>query len=940
MPAKRLRTIVDENGGVTRMRWAFAGLGTLAIVVVWFLAILLVPSWSGQAEPIAAIAVQPDHPQQNRALATLRQMGPHAGPAAAALVDAAPRMSNESRARCLATLSYLGPEGQAALGKLVSSDQEVLALSAVSALKNRGPDAAPDLVVGLDSRIEAVRTESRAAILSMGREAMPILISRVNQENVRAYYDLFESIDPDYWHLRESSNPVWKRVCQVKELRADLKKEFESGIGPRQKRDSNWRPRNERERKEWEEEQKNPQQKPVIDKLAEIGPLATPALPDLMAMLEKYPHVANTLAAILWPSRQCLPELLQLIQSKDFDISIMAAKVLGDMGPAAREAVPKLIALLGLIASNSKVYSDAIQKIGPPGPESVPELLQLLSHSVPTARETASEMLNKGNPKWRESDAAKEAVRRFDRDARGSNGAGARWALGQFGPMASSSVPMLITFASDQYAGPDAVRSLDQIDPNWVLRPEAQHLAEKLAIEISGPGAPRTDNLPLARRIAAASTDAAKTAQFLLSAQNYATQIVGLEILESYGEQARQYVPVIAPMLANQHVAPVAMRVLGKVDPNWINTDAAGITVARMAHDYVAGSYHTSANSTEAWANWARDLILRLAPTNRHVVPAVLRAMHGASSGLQQRRERGSQLLAELKSMPVSAIPELCLMLAHEDSEVRNASLASLQKADANWRQSQSIIASIKEITKSLDDARAEPDIERLVAALGVIGSQANSATPILIKHLRSSPSAVSKALSQIDPKWYESPAAIEILEQAIKNLRAATAITLLKNPQNIIAVLRIIAAFGPAASHVLPTVQALVGHQLTAISAAAATAIGSMGPTGKKAAPLLIQRLTNLRTNMQAGGFADEQLALITALNQLGSTTQNTVTVLSIYLYHRHPPIQAAAIETLGNCGPAAKGSLPALKSIAKSGKAPVSTAAEEAIKLIEAKP
>jgi len=942
-----LRRIIEEPAGSEQTRWAYSGICAASIALIWLLSMAVAPSHEHQAEQIAAIAVDPIHAQNIRALTALRRMGPHAEGAVPPLRAAVQKSSDEHRRRIVETLGYLGPAGMTALSEMSRNADLELALLAVQVLKSHGPDAAPELALGLQSRHPEVRQASRDAVMALGRKAMPALTDRVAPENVVEYFELFEQIDPDYWFLRESKNPNFEKVCQLRELKADLKQEKIAPSAPRKKPPGY--PRNEKERKEQkEQESTTPKQSPA-NRAAALGPIALPVLPELIELLDKDPEVWKSITAILTPSRHCLPYMLQLLSHgavgfNNIGLLFRIAEILGEMRQDAREAIPALIRRLPEEQSfvEKKPFAAALARIGPPAPESVPELVQLLGNENNLVRESAGNALSQMNPAWRQSDVATRAIQQFQKDLTllgSAKQSTAVSALGYFGPLAKGAVPQLIPIAGEEHIGPHAVACLDRIDPKWVERPEAQRLASELAARYTG-YAPTTQ-ISLLQRIAAASKDSLTAMRPLLSSPNYVTRISAIQMFEAHGAGAREHAPWIIPLIGAEQVQVrvAAEKALDKIVPDWPKIDAAGPALKPM-FPYVFGPYSTEPPELAR----LRKLIVRVGSMNRLLVGLLIEHMHKKSFEVSDPRDqKARELLAEINSIPSSAIPELVALLAHEDPVCADEAFRTLERADPKWRQSPDLQQPLKSLIGQLDNAQNQAGIERCARALGAIGEPAAAVKPNLIRHLPNSPLIVGDALDRVDPKWRQHPDAEVLAAKVVKEIRAAANSPLISSIA-VRPLVQLTGDFGPDAADALNALSTFLVHADGLLRIDTANAIAGLGPSAKKAGPLLQQRLAALVRNMRDDDdgkvIGNEQAALLTALGRCDPSNGNTVKVAAAYLKHSYPPALLAAIDTLGKAGPAARSTLPTLKSFASNAKPPVSTAAEEAIRRIEGKP
>jgi HEAT repeat protein len=915
---QRLKSVVPPNSSDASTRWTWFGIGSLAVAAVWSVCALVVPLPAKAASQLAATAVQPDHLQQKRALAGLRRLGPHASAMVPMLRYAIPNLDEERSGEIMILLGFLGPDGQAALGDIARSEEPLRAIQAVSALKARGAPAAPHLIRGLRSRNELVRRATHDAIVAQGKSVMPWLVDTVGPENVIPYYDMFEAIDPKYWFLRESPNSNFASVKQVRELMPNLNAE------------------------------KDEDREKTVAKLGSIGPMAQPALAKLLSLWElsnrRNEVLDKAILRIIAPGRHALPLLMQLIEKNRPPFSNRAAECLGEMGSDAREAVPLLIARAGTFGQrkDGDPYAHALQRIGPPGAESVPALIPILADSNPVRREAALAALQQADPKWRQSASAVVAVQTFRNELAQKNDYRSRQvvpALGLFGPSASAAIPALIDLLPvDEEMCQLATSSLDQIDSTWPKRQEAQRLVAALAAKS---GHSDAGFLLLAfKRIVAVSADIPGSLQTLLASESGELRLLAIQTALTHRVASRQHSAMLVPLLDDpwHPTALAALNGLDHIDPDWANQIGAsdvGLAVARKyINDYVPGNAQTDEQLRR------HQILIRIAGANKLLIPRLIPLL--APGPETSYPDRVKKLLGELPALPADAVPLLLPLLTNRDSEVRAHALHFLNKADANWRQSPEIIKHSQKWTIELEAAKDDSTTEILADALEQLGPAGQASAPALIRRLLSHPIVVGKTLNRVNPGWQSSTPAKELLIQIQKESNLIRSTPDLNDTGRARAqkLLQTLAAFGPEAKESTALLIALLGHSELKIRISSAEALAAIGPDARKAAPNLSQRLVVLSNVATLEGVIEEILAMLTALRNTGSATTTTIAIFSAYLGHGDENVKLLAIGALGKCGPAAKGSLPALKSIAKNGNPPVSTAAEEAIKRIEAKP
>src|SRR5262249_28329521 len=86
----------------------------------------------------------------------------------------------------------------------------------------------------------------------------------------------------------------------------------------------------------------------VIEPLAKLGPKARAALPKLIALLRKDPRpdLCKAVVQIDPEGAECVPALISALKAENYQDVHVAADCVGLLGPKATDAVPALAALL------------------------------------------------------------------------------------------------------------------------------------------------------------------------------------------------------------------------------------------------------------------------------------------------------------------------------------------------------------------------------------------------------------------------------------------------------------------------------------------------------------------------------------------------------------------------------------------------------------------
>jgi HEAT repeat protein len=121
----------------------------------------------------------------------------------------------------------------------------------------------------------------------------------------------------------------------------------------------------------------------VVETLANIGPAALPALIDLYRPGKDKPDGPSLDTWLAKMGKSALPQCIDYLQDRDWEIRHRALEALSGLGPDAAEAVPALVrALRDNVDINCLSAIVALREIGPAAAPAVPALVDLLSEKV------------------------------------------------------------------------------------------------------------------------------------------------------------------------------------------------------------------------------------------------------------------------------------------------------------------------------------------------------------------------------------------------------------------------------------------------------------------------------------------------------------------------------------------------------------------------------
>jgi HEAT repeat protein len=378
-----------------------------------------------------------------------------------------------------------------------------------------------------------------------------------------------------------------------------------------------------------------------------------------------------------------------------------AAWALGEIGPPAQKAVPRLVLLAGRCSDGSiGSYIEPLQKIDPQGALVVPLFMELLG---------------KGDQEL---------------------SSGAFLALGFYGPAAKPAVPFLVKALDEPATAAAAARALVGVGR------EARDAVPALikALESKTPGVSRNAIWALGR-IGPEASEAAPALVAIVRKEGFkGDQEARYRAAMALGRLGRNAVPAMVAELENcqeePHPFAESLIMLGsEAVPEMLKVkdDYCGLTTIL----YVLGELGPDAASAVpwligklqrpgapwAWADVARTLG-RIGPAAKDAVPALV-AMLGDES--PQLRREVAAALGRIGPDARAALPTLDGMSGDKDACV------CLAAPVAAWRlkgETDKAVAALVEGLAS-DETR-----EFAIDELGVLGPKAGAAAPALVKHL------------------------------------------------------------------------------------------------------------------------------------------------------------------------------------------------------------
>jgi HEAT repeat protein len=572
-----------------------------------------------------------------------------------------------------------------------------------------------------------------------------------------------------------------------------------------------------------------------------------------------------------------------------------AIAVLTDAGPAARDAVPQLEALLkdqergvrfraGLalwrIAGQKKpaiaALTEAIRdpartdrvrllfnlvEFGPEAVSAAPAVLELVADSDPVLRQQATQLLQKFGP----GVVSVLAAALEGKDARQRrNAAEVLGRMGTFGREAQSALLRRLD-DEDKRLRTDCARAL------WSQGQTTEVVAAVLLDAARTGSTTQRQNILDTIGYGTRSNLAAPILKELLQTSDLLTRVRAANALWDLDPQPKPVLPIYLQ---------------GIKDPDF-----------RIRHQAAEG-------------------LVRLGPAAREAIPALIEILKAPTGGF------GNEVYEALGRMDAPGLPSILGLLDNPESRVRNLGcqvIAALGPAAATAVPK--LIPLLKD--QDLGVRRAA------VQALSRIGAAARPATEALAELTRDKNILVRleslTALEQIrpDPRRVE-PVAVEALKDGNVHvrIRAASllfavapkhadilpsALELLKQPASRHAALDLIGRMGPAAAGAVPALTKMLADRDTNVRRQAIPALGRIGPAAKSAVPALLEQLNTsdfsivqsvLNTLRILG--SDDSARIVPAVLKLAKQGPNFNRVLYLSFLADQGPKAAAAVPWL----------------------------------------
>jgi HEAT repeat protein len=308
--------------------------------------------------------------------------------------------------------------------------------------------------------------------------------------------------------------------------------------------------------------------------------------------------------------------------------------------------------------------------------------------------------------------------------------------------------------------------------------------------------------------------------------------------------------------------------------------------------------------------------LIRVGRAAREAVPALIEIVKAPTGNF------GNEVYEALGRLDAPGLPSVVSLLDHEDRRLRNV---GCQAVTALGPAAASAVPKLIPLLKDED-----PGVRRAaVQALGRIGTAARPATEALVELARDKNDPIRlqslMALESIrpDPRLVQ-PVAVEALKDRNVQIRIRganllftvapkhadvlpTALDLLKQPAGSAAAIELLGRMGPAAAGGVPALTKMLADRNANVRLSVIYALGRIGPPAKSAVPALLKQLNDpdptigygaLKTLRVLGG--DDSARAVPAVLAAAKRNANLYRVSCLDLLGDHGPKAAAAVPWL----------------------------------------
>jgi HEAT repeat protein len=616
--------------------------------------------------------------------------------------------------------------------------------------------------------------------------------------------------------------------------------------------------------------------------LGGLGKDAAPAVPALIDILKNREPArdaaANALGMIGPAAKQAVPTLVATLQSTTRPDLREACKVaLANMGADARPAVPALLAAFGKAAPIAEI-----------GPAAVPELIQLLA-----SPESADQPVVRSFLEVFRKEATSALVEAVQKDKNPRLRCAVASLMGPPCGDANRLVPPLIRALEDV----DETVRVAARNSIVAFRKEAQPFLDQ---QLRGKtGALRLEAIQLLGRLGIEARSSARFLLLVLKEETPALHLATVQALAQMGYHPKEAVPVLIGALKAAKQPEEMLALLG--------------THGRGARDATLFVCDFLKHGDWKLRRQAAFTVGQIGLDKDVSLPALTKALADKNELV---RSAAARALGSTRLLRDDVMPILVGLLSDPSEEVQWAAILSLGRFGSSAKTAVPLIHKIARATGQTGPGRGEDSSLRAacVTTLGSIGPPAQEAAPLLLTWLAATTSEDNRLLlveALGDMQAKEAAGAIEPLMRGKGKLGAAAALALWRIQRS------------PAALAFLHD-----GLQDKAERQPCVAALGKVGPAAGKAVPVLIEILMRDPDMEQRVCAAD-------ALGRLGAVNARpALKALLVALRAPEARLRAGAARALAQFAEDARDASPRLADLLNDPESPqVRAAAAEAL-------
>lgn len=691
----------------------------------------------------------------------------------------------------------------------------------------------------------------------------------------------------------------------------------------------------------------------AVDALRKLGAasVAVPVLVDVLEQNEEFRwQAAFALGDFGADAKDAVPKVTALLKHPEESVREAAVYVLGNLGSAAKPAIPALVAAQD--DSSKSVRDGAISALASVGPETIPHLVRALQHPDPyVRRRSADELGHMDVTDIAVTRSLEATLKDSDLSVRVTAAAAlcdlrqsmeatipvliegidqenealrrkAIWALEGLGPIANAARPALLKAILDwDDAGRFGVDALKAVGAGEATR-DVDFFASALNSQEAGVRRRAVAALGNYRDISAVPVLARA-----LKDTDPAVRVYAAEALYQFGPDAAPATSSLVAALSDRtehetsgfHRWPNEVQSVNKL------AGYALANIAQNAPDRAVPALAEALKSDDQEVHLAAARALRLAPEAEAAAPALAAALEDPSLEVAIAAARA------LQQFGAGARPALPGLLKHVNDE---DPILRYEVCEAIWRtrsdNSEVLVrplVGLLKIPKTPSDDPPYSDVRHDAAhLLGLIGEPA---VPALSEALMHEDAQVRSLAAQAlrscgSPSLSALPVLLEVLKDPEPEVRGQAALAL--------------GRMGPEAKSAVPRLIRLLEDTNEQVSGRAAEALGRIGPEARGAVPALARTANDMRGELQRGMWGGLRRTPVRydaaeALGRIGPEAVPAIPALVRLLRDKEEAVRFQAAEALASIGP---GALPSLIDTLRSAPREARIGAAQAVEFL----